>query len=239
MPDLVTAQVQADGFLIAASNLAKRTGAAMRDIIREGAKQWYKAAVRYTPPRFKGEGWKARISAKEFDRPVTVLWDYARRGIWHTEKVDPGFAVTNPGDKKIVKIYRNVRIGNERRKKVWEFGEDETAANASPYKRIKYRGLFRAGWQRAAQLAGVSDGKGWQNRENTATASASGRADWNQTTPEVVLTNSVPGVDRIIEASYFENQTFRVATRAMNRITAEKWPKVLAKAQKEMEGVPF
>ena len=236
--NLVTAQVQADGFLVACFGLAKRAGAAMKDIIREGAKQWYKAAVRYTPPRFKGEGWKAKIAPREFDRPVTVLWDYARRGLWNTEKVAPGFTPTVPGDKKIVKIYRNVRIGSERRKAVWDFS-DEAAANASPYKHIKYRGLFRAGWQRAAQLAGVSDGKGWQNRENTASASASGRADWSQTTPEITLTNSVPGVERIIEAAYFESATFRVATRAMNRITAEKWPKVLAKAQKEMEGVPF
>jgi len=238
--ELVNAQVKADGFLNAARRMARETGAAMAEIIKEGAKYWYKAAVRYTPPKFKNEPWKAHIDAKHFERPVSVLWDYARNGIWNTESVPASFRPTNPGDKLIVKIYRNVRIKNERRKKTWDFNGDVEAAEASPYKKIKYRGLFRAGWQRAAMLAGVSDMKNWQNQQNTFGAAASGSADWNQTTPRVTMTNSVPGIERIVDTGVFDDMTFRAATRRVNNLTVSKLDKIRRRAQRAMNAeAPF
>lgn len=218
------------------------------DAVLLGSELFAVAAANATPP-FVNRRPAAKIPPRMFERPVKGQHIYYRDGILHVDKVEEGFVPDVPGDRAEWRIFRFVdalrsggyaKGGAERyntRRQMWEY-DSYSAAAASPHRAIRYRGISKAGWRKAALSIGLRRAaKGWQNRANTdrnsvGRGSITGENSWM---PSVTLVNQARDVSRIIHENWFVARIMRQVSGRLNRFTREKFAKREMQIQKDLD----
>lgn len=239
MIQLCIEDVDSAAFVAAIQRLGKEIGGDLVRAVKVSASVYADEAARLTPPQGRRKsgklGFLQRIPADMFVRGVYALWHYARRGEWHTEKMPAGFTSDVPGDEVTHRIERNARTAHGSagvcppsrpedysvRRQTWTF-ESEAEAEGSRHKSIRFRGTAKAGWHKAAYLAGLGISKRWQNRENTMPLHIAGaKTNFTGWLPEITLTNAVRSIEKLLEAGWVQDIAAKRATNRLNKMTRE------------------
>lgn len=241
--------VESAAFVNAIRRLGDELGGDLVKAVKVSASIYADEAARLTPPQGRRKsgkmGFLRRIPADMFTRGVYALWHYARRGEWHTEKMPADFTSDVPGDEVTYRVERNARTARGSagvvdpstpenfgvRREIWSY-EESAAAQNSVHRRIQYRGTARAGWHKAAYLAGLGISKQWQTRENTMSLRIAGaKTNFTGWLPEITLTNAVRSIEKLLEAGWVQDIAAKRATNRLNKMTRES----VAKREQETE----